>query len=232
MKRDGGKIVFGIVFIAAAVVLFGNLSGWWEIQNIKGWWTLFLIVPGAASMIGSGINAGNTIMVLIGGWLLAREQDWLPDGLTDKMALVIVLAVIGIAILISAFRKPQIPAGPVIFDGVRAPNDPNNTVNYSAIFGGVEASNNSQSFLGGTLTGVFGGVTLDLRSAVPVNGAVIEATGVFGGVDIYAPMNCRIKLTGVPIFGGAECKAPQYNDPNLPLLTIKYTAIFGGVEVK
>lgn len=99
------------------------------------------------------------------------------------------------------------------------------------MFGGVEAASDCKALRGGKLSAIFGGVELDLRSAGVLNGAVIEAVSVFGGIDIQPPPGCRIQLVGVPVFGGASSKAPQTNDESLPLLTIRYTAIFGGVEI-
>jgi len=232
MRRNINRVLFGIILICAAVVVFGNSVGWWNIQDFNGWWTLFLIVPGVAGLISYGFNIGSTCLVLIGGWLLAREQDWIPSPLADNMVWVVILMLIGLKLIFGSFRGNKVPNAPVIFDGVKGANDNSNTVNYNAIFGSVEVSNNSMTLCGGTVGAVFGGVTLDLRAAVPIDGAVIEANAIFGGVQIYAPQNCRIQITGIPFFGGCSCAAQRPNDPALPLLTIKYSSVFGGVEIK
>ncbi len=232
MKKNLTRILFGILLIIAAIVLLGNSFGWWNVIDVKGWWTVFLIIPGIAGIINYGFNAWNTCLVVIGSWFLASEQNWIPEAVSDNILWICILLFIGIKLVISPFKKPRIPSKPVVLDGVKGANDSNNTINYTAVFGGMEVSNSSQSLCGGTVSAIFGGATIDLRNAVPVNGAVIEANAIFGGVDIYIPENCRIQANGLPLFGGFDCKVRSQNDVSLPLLTIKYTSILGGVEIK
>jgi predicted membrane protein len=233
LRRNITRSLFGIILICAAIVVFGNSLGWWRVEDFNGWWTLFIIIPGVAGLISYGFNVSYTCMVIIGVWLLARAQNWIPSPLADNMVWVIILMLIGLKLIFGSFRGNKLPNNaPVIFDGVKGANDSSNTVNYSAVFGSVEVSNNSMTLCGGSISAIFGGVTLDLRGAVPVDGAVIEANAIFGGAKIFAPQNCRIQISGVPFFGGCDCTAQRPNDPALPLLTVKYSSVFGGVEIK
>ena len=234
MRNNGTSGLFGGVLGAAAGVLFWISVGLWNIRSFDGWWTLFLIVPGLAGLISYGFNIASTCLVLLGTWLLARAQGWLPYPIADNLIWVVILLLIGLNLIFGHGRmhNRMPPNDAVVFDGVRGAYDSGNTVNYSAIFGSVQVSNNSADLRGGTVSAVFGGAKLDLRSAVPVNGAVIEANAVFGGVELYVPQNCRLQVNGVPFLGGCECMAQRPIDPALPLLTIRYTAVFGGVEIK
>lgn len=235
MRRNTTSVLYGIIFLAAAVVIFGNSVGWWTVQNYDGWWTVFLIVPGLAGLISYGFNVASTCMVLVGGWLLARAQGWFLPQMADSLVLVIIFLLIGLRLIfggrvLRSSRKA--PEAPVFFNDVKGAGDSSGTVNYSAVFGAVEVSNNSTALYGGTVSAIFGGAKLDLRNAVPVNGAVIEANAIFGGVELYVPLQCRIRLEGVPFLGGAGCKAQCPDDQSLPLLTVRYTAVCGGVELK
>jgi Cell wall-active antibiotics response 4TMS YvqF len=105
----------------------------------------------------------------------------------------------------------------------------------SGIFGGPALASASQAFRGGSLTALFGGVTLDLRAARPIpDGAAINATAAFGGVEVLVPRGWRIALTATPIFGGVEDKTEHTAslDPDAPLLRIDGLCVFGGIEVK
>jgi Predicted membrane protein (DUF2154). len=234
MRKNVTSILFGVVLITAAVVLFGNSVGLWNVRSFDGWWTLFLIVPGLAGLISYGFNIASTCLVLLGAWLLARVQGWLPYPVADNLIWVVILLLIGLKLIFGRGRRHDRmpPNDSVVFDGVRGAYDTRDTVNYSAVLGSMEVSNNSVNLRGGTVSAVFGGATLDLRGAVPMDGAVIEANAVFGGVKLYLPQNCRLQVNGVPFLGGCECTAQRPNDPALPLLTIRYTAVFGGVEIK
>lgn len=232
MKKNITRFLFGILFVAAAIILLGNSTGWWSITNFDGWWTVFLIVPGIAGLISCGFNFGSFILVLIGGWLLASEQHWIPEQVSRTIFPVVVLLFIGLELIFGTFRKRRVPTAPVILEGVRGASDNSNSVDYTAVFGSIEVSNNSLTLCGGDISAIFGGVTLDLRGAVPIDGAVIEANAVFGGIKILIPENCRIHVSGMPFLGGCQCYAHRPNDVSLPLLTIKYTSAFGGVEIR
>lgn len=221
-----------MVLIMAAVIVFGNSVGLWTVQDFDGWWTIFLIVPGLAGLISYGFNIASTCMVVIGTWLLARAQGWIPQGVADSLVWVVILVLIGLKLIFGGVRSHKVPHAPVILDGIKGANDASNTANYTAVFGSVEVANNSPTLCGGNISAVFGGASIDLRQAVPVDGAVLEVNAVFGGVDVFAPVNCRLQVTGVPFLGGCECTAQRPNDPSLPMLTIRYTAVFGGVEIK
>ncbi|NLJ31079.1 MAG: cell wall-active antibiotics response protein [Clostridiales bacterium] len=232
MRKNITRVLFGVVLVIAAVVVFGNSLGLWDFTNFSGWWTVFLIVPGLAGLIGYGFNVGSTCLVVVGTWLLARAQGWISSRVADSMVLVVILLLIGFRLIFGSFHRRRMPGGPVIMEGIKGANDTSNTVSYTALFGSVEVSNNSPSLCGGNVSAVFGGATVDLRQAVPVDGAVLEINAVFGGVKIFAPVSCRLQVTGMPFLGGCECTAQRSNDPSLPLLIIRYTAAFGGTEIR
>ena len=105
----------------------------------------------------------------------------------------------------------------------------------AGLLGGPEIASASQNFRGGTLTGVLGGVTLDLRGAHPApEGASINATAVLGGIDIIVPHGWRIAITATPILGGIADKTDHDHapSPDAPLLTIDGLSILGGIDVK
>jgi len=231
MQKNTTRVLFGIMFIVAAVIVFGNATGLWYVQNFSGWWTVFLIVPGLAGLISYGYNTGSLILVLLGTWLLARAQGWLPWQLANSLIWVVILLLIGLRLIVGNRRwhpswNGHAPNDAAVFEGVKGANDTSGTVNYSAIFSSVEVANTSTAFFGGTISAVFGGAVIDLRNAVPVNGAVLEANSVFGGITIFAPQNCRIQVSGAPFLGGCQCTAVRPNDPSLPLLIIRYTSVF------
>jgi predicted membrane protein len=109
------------------------------------------------------------------------------------------------------------------------------TIVADGIFGGPTVASTSQQFRGGSLTAVFGGVTLDLRSALPAReGASINATAVFGGIEILVPRGWRIVVKATPIFGGIEDKTEHTDEPaaDAPVLRVDGLSVFGGVEIK
>jgi hypothetical protein len=103
-----------------------------------------------------------------------------------------------------------------------------------AVFSGIRRRLDWQDFKGGEAFAMFGGVELDLRSAtITQEEVVIDASAVFGGVDLQVPESWNVAVEGHGIFGG-------YDDETLhtmpesarPRVVITGNAIFGGVVVK
>ena len=61
---------------------------------------------------------------------------------------------------------------------------------------------------------------------------LIEASAVFGGIDIYVPTNVNVKVSSDSVFGGVSNKAPYFRDANAPTIYIKGSCMFGGVDIK
>jgi hypothetical protein len=86
-------------------------------------------------------------------------------------------------------------------------------IRSTAIFGGPKLVSGAQSLKGAWLTAIFGGITLDLRGARPDrSGASINATAVFGAIDILVPKGWRLSVRSTPIFGGLEDKT-DHSEP-------------------
>jgi predicted membrane protein len=108
-------------------------------------------------------------------------------------------------------------------------------VRATGVFGGPKIVSTARHFQGAWLTGIFGGVTLDLRDAHPApEGATVNATVVFGGVQVIVPRGWRISLRSTPILGGVEDKTDHSQPPaaDAPTLHVDAVTVFGGVEIK
>jgi predicted membrane protein len=102
------------------------------------------------------------------------------------------------------------------------------------IFGGAEFNLGDLEFQGTAVTVVFGGYNLDLRKAVMKgSSAYVDATAIFGGIELRVPMSWNVVVQGFPMFGGYsdETLHPE-GGSNAPQLLIKGSAVFGGVNIK
>jgi Domain of unknown function (DUF5668) len=122
-----------------------------------------------------------------------------------------------------------------------------NKLKEVAIFFGVKRRVQSQDFQGGELVSVFGSIELDLSEAliaaperledgrrVP-RGAVLEASAVFGAIDIIVPRTWRVITEGAGVFGAYEDKTvPPRPEPglDLPTLILRGGAVFGAVTLR
>lgn len=227
MKKFG-NILWGIVLIIIGLIVGGNALG---ITNINiyfdGWWTLFIIVPCFIGLFKENEKTGNLIGLLVGIALFLGCQNILDFDSIWKLALPAILVVIGLSMI---FKDTL---GGEVSSQIRKLNEKRNGENsYSAVFAGQNVKFEEEKFTGANLTAVFGGIKCDLRNAIIESDIVINASGIFGGIEIYVPTNVKIKIKSMPIFGGVENKANTQTDENSNTIYINGTAIFGGIEIK
>lgn len=227
MKKFG-NVLWGIVLIVVGLIIGGNVLG---ITNINiffdGWWTLFIIVPCFIGLFKENEKTGNVIGLLIGIALFLGCQDIINFDLIWKLALPTILVVIGLSII---FKDTL---GGKVNEEIKKLNDKRNGANtYCATFSGQKVKFDKELFTGADLTAVFGGVECDLRNAIIESDVVINASSIFGGIDILAPSNVKVKTKSTSIFGGVENKSNTNGEENTHTIYVNGTAIFGGVEIK
>jgi hypothetical protein len=193
-------------------------------EVIGHWWPALIVIAGLLTLLerppspvrGALLTAAGAVLLLFTTGLV-QENGW--DYVWPSL---IILAGAAIA---ARWRGRTVAAGASVEEVVRA----------TGIFGGPKLVSTAQQFRGAWLTAIFGGVTLDLRGARPApEGASINATVAFGGIDILVPRGWRISVRSMPIFGGLDDKT-DHSEPvaaDAPMLHVDAVAVFGGVDIK
>lgn len=111
---------------------------------------------------------------------------------------------------------------------------PGRRQNIIAVFGGAVRKGVWHAEPKITTLTVFGGAMLDFREAVlPQQEITVQATSIFGGVDIVVPPEMRVIDSGIAIFGGREIEpGGESTDPNAPVLRLTGLTLFSGLSVK
>jgi predicted membrane protein len=224
---DLGRLLLGLCVVALGTLLLLGAAGVLDAgRAIDRWWPLVLVAAGLFTLAERPpAVARGLLLTAAGATLLLFTTDTVDE---DAWAYVWPAAIIvaGLAILARwSGRAIALPDSATEDDVVRS----------TAIFSGPRIISSAQRFRGGWLTAVFGGVTLDLRSArLAPDGASINATAAFGGIEILVPRGWRITIRSTPIFGGAEDKTDRTTPPadDAPTLRIDAVCVFGGVDVK
>jgi hypothetical protein len=99
-----------------------------------------------------------------------------------------------------------------------------------AVFDGIDLTNRSASFRGGSVLAWYGGISLDLREATLAPDAHLTIHTLFGGVAIRVPPEWGLESTVQVLAGGADVR-PGTEAAAAPTLTISGRAIFGGIAV-
>lgn len=224
-----GKVWLGIIFILIGVSAMFQQLGFWSLGNIiSTWWPLILIGAGVSQLSGKPVSkTSGVVLIALGVLFQMRKLDIITVSLAQFFWPGIIIA-IGVSMLLprnSAKKNHE-------FSKVEIDED---TVDNLALFSGVKTRNVSKNFRGGSLVAIFGGIDLDLRDAFLLNnGARIDVTSTFGGVDIIVPPDWKIVVKGVPIFGGwsNKTRGRNYDNPDAPVLTLHCFVAFGGVDIK
>lgn len=225
MRLKMSNVIWGLIFILVGVGFAGNAFGLWDFNLFfRGWWTLFIIVPCAMSLIKNGYNTGAVVGLGIGVMFFLSATSLFDTRVVGKLILPVIFVLIGVNLIFkNVFHRERNRIG-VDYQGGDA--------EYSAVFSGGQYKFAGERFMGTTINAVFGGIDLDLRDAIIEEDVVINATAIFGGIDILVPSNVKVKVSNVPIFGGVDNKASYSSDPMAPTIYLNSTCMFGGIDIK
>ncbi|WP_313131993.1 LiaF transmembrane domain-containing protein [Anaerocolumna sp.] len=227
MRNKISNALWGVFFILIGVIIAGNAFHLWKFNIFfDGWWTLFIIVPSLISIFQNGFRTSSLIVLTIGILLLLSIQDFFSFEVFGKLIVPVIFVFIGLSMIFKNFFH--------IGESGRSSNPTyqGGSSEYTAVFSGSRHQIVGEKFLGTTINAIFGGVELDLRNAIIDEDIVINATAIFGGIDIFVPANVKVKVSNVPIFGGVDNKAPTIVDMNAPTIFINSTCMFGGLDIK
>lgn len=227
MKRVKNSL-WGIAFVALAVILALNAFGVTSVNIFfDGWWTMFIIIPCIVGLITDREKSGSIIGICIGVFLLLCCRGVMSFGVFWKLIIPVIIGIIGIKMIAkSIFGKKDSEVYKMIKE------NGTELKNGTATFSGVNMNFDNEVFEGAELNAVFGGVKCDLRNAVIEKDCVINASAIFGGIDIYVPENLNVKISSTSVFGGVSDKNQPENNAGNHTLYIYATCLFGGVEIK
>ena len=227
MKRRN-QVLWGVILVGIGLLLGLNALGITHINLFfDGWWTLFIIVPCVAGLVSGKDVVGHLIGIGIGVFLLLCCQDILDFSMLWKLVFPAIIILFGVKMI---FGTRVDRASSEVIKRLQATNG---QVPYgTAVFSGEKMNFSGEVFQGAELNAVFGGVECDLRNAIIEQDCVIQASAVFGGIDIYVPTNVNIKVSSNSIFGGVSNKTANYHDELAPTIYIKCNCMFGGVDIK
>ena len=222
---DPGRTLLGMVVLAVGVLYLLDTLNVLDAGEVIGrWWPVALIAAGLLQLAERRGSLVGPLIVVGVGTLLLLDTTNVVEGDTWNYVWPIVLVGIGGAILLGRPRA-NVPAGAAAED----------TVTATGVFGEPKVRTVSQQFKHASLTALFGGVTLDLRDALPdPSGATITATVAFGGINVLVPRGWRIVMSSTPVFGGVADKTEPVGalPPDAPTLRVNGLALFGGIEIK
>lgn len=225
-----GRVVAGLIVVLVGIGLLLDARNVLEFDDVVGtYWPLILIVVGIGMVVSRPRHLTGALIVMgIGAVFLARNVGWL-SGNWFRYAWPIAIIAIGILILMPRMPRRSVQTG------MPVPGPGAHSVRVSAYFAGAEEVVRSGEFKGGKVDVAFGGAKIDLRGAeLAMSGARLDASAIFGGIEILVPTSWRVVVNARPILGGIENTTVPMppNQGATPVLEVNATAAFGGVTIK
>lgn len=217
-----GKLIFGVTILFAGVALALDNLGLARADDLLLWWPVAVVAFGLLRLAGPTRpeKIVGLFAAVIGAWILAWNLDWVRVG-PWEFVLPACLLLVGALLLAGGLRRREADDG--------------STVSGFALLSGVDRKSTSAAFRGGEVTAVLGGIEVDLTGAhLAPGGAELQATAVWGGVDIRVPQDWAIESRVMPLLGVfQDGTAQRVAGPTAagPRLVIRGNAIMGGIEI-
>lgn len=227
-NRAFGQVVVGLLVVAMGVLFLLDNLGYVGLRHALSFWPIAFIVAGASMMVSQDERNGHLsglVLIAVGLLLLLKHMGLIF--VSWNMVWPVLLIVAGGLILFRTLGGGRTPR--VTLD--KAGATPDNSINITAILGGIERRIVTQDFRGGEISALLGGCEIDLRECSIVKEAVINVFTVCGGIAIKVPVDWTVVLDGVPVAGGFSQKTAVAPGSGKRLVITGY-AFMGGVEVR
>jgi predicted membrane protein len=223
--------VGGVALVAIGALLLLHQNHIIEFSDIWRLWPLVLVAGGVVRLTQMGPSSRfmGALMIVVGGILEAAEFHLIPYSVWELWPVGIIA--LGLLLLWRSLQpREETEEGLLKFE-FKAEGE---LADNLSIFGGGQRRISTPDFKHAEVLALFGGYNLDLRKATIKSGtAVIDATAIFGGIEIVVPEHWNVMVRGVGIFGGYgdESHHPSASEA-APELIVQGVAIFGGVAIK
>lgn len=177
-------------------------------------WPVLLIAIGAFNFLNGNIRSALILIAIGGFFFIDRFID-----LNLRQYWPTLLILVGVIFMLRSGKKRGSEKNIHYFDDLN-------------VFGGSSKKFISERLEGGKVTNIFGGSSIDLREAKPIEGAQIDVVTVFGGCDVIVPTDWNVKIDTISIFGGFSDKRPPHGGTPEANIVVKGLTIFGGGEIK
>lgn len=232
-RRFMKKIIFGILLIAAGILLLLFNTGYLPIEyrHIVFSWPVLLIAFGLINIFNKDSWVVGIVLLAVGGFFLAHHLLFFPQDfhLVFWPALLILFGLL--SIVKRGFSHHWHDHHPHRQHDFRLDSG---YIEEKNVFGGSKQKITPCEFKGGRIQNVFGGTELDLTQTTLAEGKnVLEIKCVFGGVSIIVPSDWVIHVEMTSVMGAFVDK--RSGVPTAPCtreLYIKGEAVFGGGEIK
>jgi predicted membrane protein len=252
-RRRGRPVFFGVMMVGLGLLfLLDNLNLVEARYFFRNFWPLLLVAWGLSRVLygRGGERTFGAIAAAFGGLILGdRLLGWNINFVGLFWPLVLIA--IGLNALLRPRHRasvapptPPIPPGPPIPPDVptatvggategEEDTDRASSLREVAIMAGIERRNVSQTFRGGTITAVMGGVEVDLRDCrMAEDSANIWIQAILGHVVLRLPSDWTVESRLTAVMGNVEDQSDRPVESSPKRLLLEGSAFMGHVEIR
>ncbi len=221
-RKSNSKNWLALTLILIGIlILFGQL-GLYPLDRVwEFFWPIIFVIVGAKGLIDN--PSKNTVfksgLILFAVLLILRTFEVFTFGW--EIILPLILIALGLAFFFdnNFFNKEKIN------------EHKGEDFDIFNMFSGNERTVTAESFVGGSITTVFGGTEVDLTQTELRENSTIDVTVAFGAISLIVPASWSVDMSVLPLFGGSEDTRAVLDNRSGKKLKITGTVAFGGLEV-
>lgn len=222
-KNNQSSFIGVVLILIGGLFLIDTFTVWDFGHLLARWWPLVFVVLAIVKFQNQERGGGLTFLILGAVFLLFSNNVISWGSIWRLWPLVLVF--IGLSLVFKGRRSSWGFVDDATYDS--------DFIHSNAIFSGAEHTITSQNFRGGETMALFGGIELDMRDAkLSSDGCKINATALFGGIEITVPKDWKVVVKGTPIFGGVENKSRGQSEDINKVVELHCTVVFGGIDIK
>lgn len=225
--KNKGNILLGIILLAIGIVLGLNALGITHIDIssifFRGWWTLIIIIPGLISIAKHPTKMWPYVVTAIGFILLLMARGFISFGFIFKMIIPVTLVVIGLKLIFGKVIKNETQKCET--------GKMSSLKGKNVIFGEKTYNLSNAEFLGDSLECSFGHMRYFMQESTLRENQILNVDVTFGKVDIFVPKDVNIVVRGDVTLGVVNNKSMNDIEKGRPILTIKASCAFGGINI-
>lgn len=223
--KDLTAIIWGLILVLVGMIMIINQVFGYDINIFfSGWWTIFIIIPCLIDLINpkESDKMAPLIGLIIGVCLLLVCQDIISFEIIWKLFIPVVLVIIGLSLIFKNIKVNKIK---------KKVEETKDKKEYIATFSSQDLKFENEEFSGCDLNAVFGGIKCNIAKSSIKKDVIINASSIFGGIDLIVPKGVNVKVNSTSIFGGVSNKIVNDKD-NKVTVYVNANCLFGGVDIK
>jgi predicted membrane protein len=205
-KKSGrAHLLLGIVLMFLGLFLIADLADFvpWRLRDFIFTWQALLIFLGLIFLSNKENKGTGVILIAIGSFFLLPRIIDLPY-YWRSLFWPSMLIILGLVVIFGTRKRGGFSG---CWDGKKKEVSGEDVLDDVAVFGGGDKVVNTQNFMGGKITNIFGGSKYDMSNARLAPGKNhLEVIMIFGGSKFIIPESWDVKVQITPVFGGFSDK--------------------------